>query len=76
LYDWRNPTSSYAQGESFSRLGSVSLALHLGSEDRVLQTQAGKGSQLMGKVCDLCRGLETDISVMLTVMSGLRILFD
>ena len=30
----------------------------------------------MGKVCDLSRGLETDISVVLTVMSGLGILFD
>jgi hypothetical protein len=30
----------------------------------------------VGKVCDLCRGLETDISVVLTVMSGLGILFD
>jgi hypothetical protein len=28
-------------------------------------------SRLVGKVCDLCRGLETDISVVLTVMSGL-----
>jgi hypothetical protein len=27
-------------------------------------------------VCDLCRGLETDISAVLTVMSGLGILFD
>jgi hypothetical protein len=34
------------------------------------------GSRLMGKVCDLCRGLETDISVVLTVMSGLGILFE
>jgi hypothetical protein len=33
-------------------------------------------SRLVGKVCDLCRGLETDISVVLTVMSGLGILFD
>ena len=33
-------------------------------------------SRLMGKVCDLCRGLETDISALLTVMSGLGILFD
>jgi hypothetical protein len=30
----------------------------------------------MGKVCNLCRGLETDISVVLTVMSDLGILFD
>ena len=33
-------------------------------------------SRLMGKVCDLCRGKETDISAVLTVMSGLGILFD
>jgi hypothetical protein len=33
-------------------------------------------SRLVGKVCDLCRVLETDISVVLTVMSGLGILFD
>jgi hypothetical protein len=30
-----------------------------------------KGSRLVGKVCDLCRGLETGISAMLTVMSSL-----
>jgi hypothetical protein len=33
-------------------------------------------SWLVGKVCDLCRGLETDISAMLTVKSSLGILFD
>jgi hypothetical protein len=41
-----------------------------------LEPQAKRESRLMGKVCDLCRGLETDISVVLTVMSGLGILFD
>jgi hypothetical protein len=30
----------------------------------------------VGKVCDLCRVLETGISVVLTVKSGLGILFD
>jgi hypothetical protein len=30
----------------------------------------------VGKVCDLYRGLETDISVVLAVKSGLGILFD
>jgi hypothetical protein len=30
----------------------------------------------MGKVCDLCRVLETSISVVLTVKSDLGILFD
>jgi hypothetical protein len=44
LYDWRNLTSSYAPGESLKRLRSVSLAIHLGSEDQVCTTQAGKGS--------------------------------
>jgi hypothetical protein len=38
--------------------------------------RAKRESQLMGKVCDLCRGLETDISAVLTVKSGLGILFD
>jgi hypothetical protein len=33
-------------------------------------------SRLVGEVCDLYRGLEIDISVVLTVMSGLGILFD
>jgi hypothetical protein len=33
-------------------------------------------SRLLGKVCDLCSVLETDISAMLTVKSGLGILFD
>jgi hypothetical protein len=33
-------------------------------------------SLLVGKACDLCRVLETDISVVLMVKSGLRILFD
>jgi hypothetical protein len=33
-------------------------------------------SRLVGKVCDLFRVLETDISAMLTVKSDLGILFD
>jgi hypothetical protein len=57
-------------------LRSVSLAIHLGSEDQVCTTQARKGSRLVGKVCNLCRVLETDISVVLMVMSGFGILFD
>jgi hypothetical protein len=44
----------------------------MGSHD----PRAERESRLMGKVCDLCRGLETDISVVLTVLSGLGILFD
>jgi hypothetical protein len=59
-----------------TRLRSVSLSYHLGSEDRVCTTQAGKGSRLVGKVCNLCRVLETGISVEVTVKSGLGILFD
>ena len=38
----------------------------MGSHD----PRAKRESRLMGKVCDLCRGLETDISAVLTVMSG------
>jgi hypothetical protein len=34
------------------------------------------GITVVGKVCDLCRVLETDISVVLTVKSSLGILFD
>jgi hypothetical protein len=41
-----------------------------------LEPQAERESRLVGKVCDLYRVLETGISVMLTVMSGLGILFD
>jgi hypothetical protein len=52
------------------------LAIHLGSEDRVCTTQAGKGSRLVGKVCILCRVLETGISAELMVKSSLGILFD
>jgi hypothetical protein len=37
---------------------------------------AEQESRLVGKVCDLCRVLETGISVVLTVKSGLGILFD
>jgi hypothetical protein len=33
-------------------------------------------SQHVGKVCNLCRLLETGISAVLTVMSSLGILFD
>jgi hypothetical protein len=41
-----------------------------------LDLRAERESRLVGKVCDLCRGLEIDISAMLTVKSGLGILFD
>jgi hypothetical protein len=41
-----------------------------------LEPRAEWESQLVGKVCNLCRVLETGISVVLTVKSGLRILFD
>ena len=33
-------------------------------------------SRLVGKVCNLCSGRETDISIVLTVKSNLGILFD
>jgi hypothetical protein len=33
-------------------------------------------SRLVGKVCNLYKGLETDISAVFTVMSDLGILFD
>ena len=36
--------------------------------------RAERELRLVGKVCDLCRGNETDISTMLMVMSGLGIL--
>jgi hypothetical protein len=52
------------------------MAFHLGSEDWVYITQARKGSRLVGKVCNLCRVLETGISVVLTVMSSLGSSFD
>jgi hypothetical protein len=57
-------------------LRSASLAIHLGSEDRVYTTQDGKGSRLVGKVYNLYRVLKTGISVKLTVKSSLGILFD
>jgi hypothetical protein len=41
-----------------------------------LEPRVETDSRLVGKVCDLCRVLETGISVVLTVMSGLGILFD
>jgi hypothetical protein len=41
-----------------------------------LEPRAEWESGLVGKVCDLYRVLETGISVMLTVISGLGILFD
>jgi hypothetical protein len=39
-------------------------------------TRDKKGSRLVGKVCNLFKGLETSISVVLMVKSGLGILFD
>jgi hypothetical protein len=41
-----------------------------------LDSPRQKESRLVGKVCDLCRGLGTDILVMLTVKSGLGSSFD
>jgi hypothetical protein len=44
------------------------MAIHLGSEHK---PGLERKSRLVGKVHNLYRGLETDISVMLMVMSGL-----
>jgi hypothetical protein len=41
-----------------------------------LEPRAEWESRLVGKVCDLCRVLETCISVVLAIMSSLEILFD
>jgi hypothetical protein len=41
-----------------------------------LEPRAEWESQLVGEVCNLCRVLETDISVVLTVKSRLGIFFD
>jgi hypothetical protein len=41
-----------------------------------LEPRAEWESRLVGKVCDLCRVLETDIWAVLTVKSGIAILFD
>jgi hypothetical protein len=43
-------------------------------ESSSLRTE--RESRLVGKVCDLCGGNETDISAVLTVKNGLGILFD
>jgi hypothetical protein len=56
-------------------LHSESLAIHLGSEDWVLQTKAVDGSRVVGKVCNLYRVSKTGISVVLMVKSSLGILF-
>jgi hypothetical protein len=44
----------------------------MGSHD----LRAEQESRLMGKVCNLCRVLETGVLVVLTVKSSLGILFD
>jgi hypothetical protein len=41
-----------------------------------LEPRAEWESQLVGKVCDLCRVLETGILAVLAVMSSLGILFN
>jgi hypothetical protein len=38
--------------------------------------RAERESRLVGKLCNFCKVLETDISVMLTVKSSYGILFD
>jgi hypothetical protein len=41
-----------------------------------LEPRAERKSRLVGKVCNLCRLLETALSVVLTAKSSLGILFD
>jgi hypothetical protein len=41
-----------------------------------LEPRAEWESRLVGKVCNLCRVLETSILAVLTVLSSLGILFD
>jgi hypothetical protein len=41
-----------------------------------LEPRAERESRLVGKVCNLCRVLETGISTMLTVKSSFGILFN
>jgi hypothetical protein len=57
-------------------LRSESLAAHLWSEHGSCKPELKRESRLVGKVCDLYRGLETDISVVLAVMNGLGSSFD
>jgi hypothetical protein len=52
------------------------IVAHLGSEQGSCKPGLDRESWLVGKVCDLCRGIETDISVVLTIMSGLGSSFD
>jgi hypothetical protein len=73
---FRKPIDGYTFRDSLYRLRSESLAAHLGSEQGSCEPGIERESQLVVKVCDLYRGLETDISVVLTVMSDLRSSFD
>jgi hypothetical protein len=66
---------SLCQGGCRGSFDLVLLVTHLGEVYCVCTTSETE-SRLVGKVCDLCRGLEANISVVLTVMSGLGILFD
>jgi hypothetical protein len=52
------------------RLGHLSWN-NSGGSATISSPRAERESRLVGKVCDLYRGNETDISVVLTVMSGL-----
>jgi hypothetical protein len=54
----------------------MTLPGHLGSGQWKVDLSGQKGNHDSWVKCDLCRGLETDIPVVLTVMSGLGILFD
>jgi hypothetical protein len=65
------PLHLCADGVYQLRLGVLGVPLIM-----VPDTRAEWESQLAGKVCNLCRVLETGISAVLTIMSSLGILFD
>jgi hypothetical protein len=75
LYDWRNLTSSYAPGSLCKSYIVKPCLLTLVVFEGLIDSRQ-KGSRLVGKVCNLCRVLETGISAMLTVKSRIRILID
>jgi hypothetical protein len=68
-------------GRSVVHLGNLTNGYILGNLCKgfvvnPLPFTSGVKSWLVGKVCNLCRVLETVISVVLTVMSGLGSSFD
>jgi hypothetical protein len=71
LYDWRNLTSNYASG-GLCKVYVVNpwpftSVVKIGSGQPRLERE----SRLMGKVCNLCRVLETGMSAVLMVKSSL-----